>query len=218
MKTCMHAAVGRLVVGCPGSCRAGGRAGSAPRRQPAAAAGGRHPGHAFQRADGDRAGEPRGAGGHGAVFRQEHGQRLRGQEPRGRLEPRVGARRGRRQHHPSPREGDREDHRQLRRGHQRLHLDRHDDVLHRLSGEEHDDGHRAVGRRDAAREVRSDRVRPRDEGRPSRAGRRGGRASARAVEAAARDGLYDPSRPLPDHRLPRSAQPHDEPDDRRFLP
>ena len=48
------------------------------------------------------------------------------------------------------------------------------------------DGHRAVGRRDAARQVRADRVRPGDEGRPPRAGRRRGRAPARALEAAAR--------------------------------
>ena len=35
------------------------------------------------------------------------------------------------------REGNREDHRHVRRSHQRLHVNRHDDVLHRLPGQEH---------------------------------------------------------------------------------
>ena len=34
---------------------------------------------ALQRLDGDGPREPRGAGGHGSLFRQEHRQRLRGQ-------------------------------------------------------------------------------------------------------------------------------------------
>ena len=87
-----------------------------------------------------------------------------------------------------------QDHRHLRRGHQRLHLDRHDVVLHRLPRQEHHDGHRAGGRLDAARQVRAGRVRPRVEGRPPRVGRRRGRPPAGAVEAAA---SRPSTRPIP---------------------
>ena len=98
------------------------------------------------------------------------------------------------------------------------HVDRHDDVLHRLSRQKYPGRHRVDRRRHAAREVRALRVCAGVDGRAAGAGRRRSRSRPRALESALADDLHHASRPPPHRRLSRRAERHDEPDDHGFLP